>query len=134
MNSEEDYNRVLAYGQSKLANVLFAQELSQRVLEDKILVNAIHPGAVYTELTRHYLSPLQWLIDFVFKHIMHDSDSASMTQLYTAVSPELIKKRTTGKYFIPIAAEAETSEPAKDKNLQKGLWTLTEQVLKEKGF
>jgi len=40
-------------GQSKLANVLFAQELSARVKDKNILVNSVHPGGVNTELGRH---------------------------------------------------------------------------------
>ena len=44
MNNEERYDDTHAYGQSKLANVLFAQELAARVKSDNVLVNVIHPG------------------------------------------------------------------------------------------
>ena len=44
LNDPEGYNKDLSYGQSKLANILFAQELAERVKKDNVLVNAIHPG------------------------------------------------------------------------------------------
>lgn len=43
----------LAYGQSKTANVLFAVEASRRWAGDGITANAVHPGAVLSNLTRH---------------------------------------------------------------------------------
>ncbi|QHY96053.1 Rhamnolipids biosynthesis 3-oxoacyl-[acyl-carrier-protein] reductase [Streptomyces sp. S4.7] len=43
----------LAYGQSKTANVLFAVEATRRWAGDGITANAVHPGAVLSNLTRH---------------------------------------------------------------------------------
>ncbi|GGK13006.1 oxidoreductase [Streptomyces camponoticapitis] len=47
------FDTVLAYGQSKTATVLFAIEASRRWAGDGITANAVHPGAVLTNLTRH---------------------------------------------------------------------------------
>ena len=44
MLNEDRYDDMTAYGQSKLANVLFTQELAERVKNDNVLVNVIHPG------------------------------------------------------------------------------------------
>jgi retinol dehydrogenase 12 len=52
LNSEKSYWRWLAYGQSKLANILFTRELSKRLEGSGVTVNSLHPGAVKTELTR----------------------------------------------------------------------------------
>lgn len=52
LNSEKSYNRWIAYGQSKLANILFARELSTRLEGTSVTVNSLHPGAVRTELAR----------------------------------------------------------------------------------
>ncbi|WP_026293646.1 SDR family oxidoreductase [Saccharibacillus kuerlensis] len=46
----KSYNVVKSYGQSKLANILFARELALRVYDSGIAVNALHPGAVLTQL------------------------------------------------------------------------------------
>ena len=42
------------YGQSKLANILFAKEYGRRHKEAGITTYAVHPGAVITELGRNY--------------------------------------------------------------------------------
>lgn len=50
----EKYSKWGAYGQSKLANVLFTYELARR-LPKHITANTLHPGLVYTELQRYEL-------------------------------------------------------------------------------
>ncbi|MEU8379616.1 SDR family NAD(P)-dependent oxidoreductase [Streptosporangium sp. NPDC048865] len=47
------YTPGVAYAQSKTANVLFAVEANRRWADDGVTVNAVHPGAVLTNLTRH---------------------------------------------------------------------------------
>ena len=47
------YDPMLAYGQSKTANVLFAVEATRRWAGDGILVNALHPGSIRTNLQRY---------------------------------------------------------------------------------
>ncbi|RKN38271.1 SDR family NAD(P)-dependent oxidoreductase [Streptomyces hoynatensis] len=47
------YDPALAYAQSKTANVLFAVEANRRWASEDITVNAAHPGAIRTRLTRH---------------------------------------------------------------------------------
>lgn len=47
------YDKWQAYGQSKTANVLFAVELDRRLVSAGVRANAIHPGAIVTELARH---------------------------------------------------------------------------------
>lgn len=52
LNSEKSYWRWIAYGQSKLANILFTRELARRLEGSGVTANAVHPGAVRTELMR----------------------------------------------------------------------------------
>jgi hypothetical protein len=51
LNTETELSVMAKYGQSKLANLLFALELNKRY-GDRIYVNSVHPGGVNTELTR----------------------------------------------------------------------------------
>ena len=53
LNSEKSYWKWIAYGQSKLANILFTKELARQLEGTSVTVNALHPGAVNTELQRH---------------------------------------------------------------------------------
>ena len=50
--SDQNYDRWLAYGRSKLANILFSNELARRLAErgSGITSNAVHPGLVATNL------------------------------------------------------------------------------------
>ena len=55
MNFEKSYNKMEAYGQSKLADLLFAYELDRRFKKEgnnSISIGA-HPGVSMTELSRH---------------------------------------------------------------------------------
>lgn len=51
------YDPMLAYGQSKTANVLFAVEATRRWADEGITANAVHPGAVETTNLSRYLDP-----------------------------------------------------------------------------
>lgn len=56
-----DYNSFVAYANTKLANVMFAYELARRLEGTGVTVNAVHPGAVNTEITRHGNSVNPWV-------------------------------------------------------------------------
>ena len=119
--------------------MLFAQELQERVKNTNIYVNALNPGAVVTELwaktLEKYLgrSAIQVMMYFS-SFILWDADTASLTQLYAATSPEIVAKNIKGKYFAPIAQLNEPCDFARNMTLQKKLWTFTEEILKDKGF
>ena len=50
---QRPYNRLTAYEQSKLANVLFTRELAKRLEGTGVTTYSLHPGVVMTELGRH---------------------------------------------------------------------------------
>lgn len=49
------YNWILAYCRSKLANVMFANELARRLESTGVSVYSLHPGSIQTDLVRHLL-------------------------------------------------------------------------------
>ena len=53
INSEKSYSKIVAYAQSKLANILFTKALAKRLEGTNVTVNALHPGPVATDLERH---------------------------------------------------------------------------------
>lgn len=136
MNDEANYQRDKAYGQSKLANVLFAQELATRVKDKNILANSIHPGGVDTELGRHIedmIKKISPTLASSFKDLVSNAAwsprDASLTQIYASVSPSLKQNKVTGKYFHPIARETTPDPHASNIDLQKHLWSLTEDFI-----
>jgi len=86
------YDKMIAYGQSKTANILFAVEVDRRYQLDGIRAFAVHPGAILeTELARHYEpEELKIVIERArrigsFKTV----EQGAATTIWCATSPEL---------------------------------------------
>lgn len=137
MNDETKYTRGEGYGQSKLANVLFAQELAERVASKNILVNSVHPGGVATELSKHLVAKVREVVgEGMAKSLKELLDSAAwkpsdaaLTQVYTSIGSKIREQKITGKYFHPIARENAPDPHARNKTLQKRLWQMTEEFI-----
>lgn len=140
LNLERNYNPFKYYAQSKIANILFSNELAHRLGDghQNIYVNSLHPGFVATELHRHFINRLpefmRPLADFFLKWLAWECDEASLTQLYTAVSPNISADNITGKFFHPVAYEFPAIAEAMDKYTQIKLWDFTERILSKRGF
>jgi NAD(P)-dependent dehydrogenase (short-subunit alcohol dehydrogenase family) len=86
------YDKWLAYGQSKTANILLAVELERRLGSRGVHANAVHPGVIPTGLARH-MEPEDY--EHVRKRApggkMHlkSVEAGAATAVYTATAPEL---------------------------------------------
>jgi NAD(P)-dependent dehydrogenase (short-subunit alcohol dehydrogenase family) len=86
------YDPLLAYAQSKTANVLFAVEASRRWAPDGITANALNPGAILTRLQRHSGGALRSLPEF------HKTvEQGAATSVLLATSAQLAG--IGGRYF-----------------------------------
>jgi len=134
INDEGSYGAWTAYGQSKLANILFTTELQRRLEGKKIYVNAAHPGAVATELSRHLNNGflLGLILPVLTRLFAVTPETGALTQMYLATHPDIEEKEIKGRYFVPTAVEGNPSQYAKDEDLAKKLWEFTENLLKEK--
>jgi len=107
--SSRPYDRWLAYGQSKTANVLFAVEANRRWRREDITANAVHPGAISTNLSRHMtadeLERLSASGLFRYKTV----EQGAATSVLVATSPLL--DGIGGRYF-ENCNEAEVIDPA----------------------
>ncbi|KAJ7513792.1 hypothetical protein O6H91_23G014500 [Diphasiastrum complanatum] len=129
MNSEADYSRWKAYGKSKLANILHANELSRRLQFQEeganVTANSLHPGVINTNLLRHYPQyvPILALASYVGNFIgLKTVPQGAATQCYLALNPHL--KGVSGKYFSD-CNESKPSKYATDPDLGKSLWDLS---------
>ncbi|KAJ9635026.1 hypothetical protein H2204_005981 [Knufia peltigerae] len=128
------YNPVVAYGQSKTANVLFSLELSNRLFKRYgIKSYALHPGGINTELWRHTedafvqaLVEAQKAAGVEFKTL----EQGSSTTLVAALDPHLPAPTPEGDnlylndcQFYPAEAWARTAENA------ERLWALSESLV-----
>ena len=86
---ERSYSRWGAYGQSKLANLLFARELSQRA-QGRLLVASAHPGYAATNLQTGQQSPLLEAAMKVGNLVVAQSDAqGAWPSLYAATMPDV---------------------------------------------
>ncbi|BGP30779.1 hypothetical protein JCM10296v2_002536 [Rhodotorula toruloides] len=122
------------YGQSKLANILFATALQERLKDENIHVNSLHPGNIHTSLTRGPVASYGFfgkLMQSISSYAAMTPFEGAKTQLYLAASPEVSEKDYRGKYFVPIATPATPSAYAQDRELAEQLWKLSEEAVKK---
>nr|XP_028945410.1 short-chain dehydrogenase TIC 32, chloroplastic-like isoform X2 [Malus domestica] len=127
INDPDSYSTINAYGQSKLANLLHANELSRRLQEEgvSITVNSVHPGLIMTPLMRH--NPLLMKAFKMFTFCMWKNvPQGAATTSYVALHPKL--KGVTGKYYAD-CNETEPSKDAGDENLAKKLWDFSNKLI-----
>jgi NAD(P)-dependent dehydrogenase (short-subunit alcohol dehydrogenase family) len=122
-----NYNRRLAYAQSKLANVLFAYELARRLAGTGATSNSVDPGGVATNFARNN-GAVRWVRHLVAHALKGDLVSprkGAQTLIYLAVSPAAAG--VSGKHFrlnTPVAS----SPQSYDRDAALGLWALSERL------
>ncbi|KAJ3126519.1 hypothetical protein HK098_007419 [Nowakowskiella sp. JEL0407] len=131
------------YAVSKLANILFAKSLAERLKNKEVYVNCLHPGMVNTNLKEGprktadaYQSWITRLIsiglNLGMSTIAMNPAQGALTQLYLATSSEVEDMDYRGEYFTPIAVHSSSSKLSCDKSLRDRLWEFSEKLLKEK--
>ena len=119
----QGYSPRTAYGQSKLANLLFARELGRRFAAEGRgrIANAVHPGVIDTELGRH----LPWIARIVYPIAsvlaMKSVAQGAATQCYVLARP----LDANGEYFVD-CNPAKSSRLGRDMDLAERLWSATE--------
>lgn len=118
------YNGIRAYGQSKLANILFTRELARRLEGTSVTANCFHPGGIRTNLARDnpWYYRLIWYIATVF---LASPEKGADTGIYLASSPEL--NGITGKYFVK-RKDTIPSLAARDQAAALRLWDVSEEL------
>jgi len=125
------YGSWTAYGNSKLANILFAAELQKRMTAEGVDVSAfsLHPGVIKTELGRNMTGVVKFLNKTVAPLFLSTPEQGALTTLFCAVRPEALDNK--GKYFSKCAV-ASTSGPGRDQKLAEDFWKLSEELVKQK--
>lgn len=127
-NLNRGFHVVKAYGQSKLANILFTRELAERIKQLGITVNCCHPGAVATSMGVDRDTGFGKSITMLLKPIFLTPEEGAKTAIYLATSPDVLN--VTGKYFYRCQM-AKTSKLAKSRKLAKELFELSEKITGE---
>lgn len=114
-----------AYGDSKLANVLFTRELSSRLQGTGVVANCVHPGFVRSAFGLHNGGFWGTLIGLSARLFARTVDKGVETLVWLATSPDAGK--TSGEYFFDLRV-TRTAKRARDEALQKSLWAYSEKV------
>ncbi|KAK4798056.1 hypothetical protein SAY86_030382 [Trapa natans] len=127
INDPLGYTKMKAYGQSKLANILHANELSRRLQEEgaNITVNSIHPGSVMTDIMKYNKTKMR-ILEITTRMIWKTIPQGAATHCYVALHPNL--KGVTGKYYVD-CNECKTSAMARDAELGKKLWDFSNKMI-----
>jgi NAD(P)-dependent dehydrogenase (short-subunit alcohol dehydrogenase family) len=114
-----------AYGDSKLANILFTRELARRLAGTSVTANCFHPGFVHTGFGLNNGGFLKWALGWVSPLFARTPEKGAETLIWLATSPEA--EKVNGEYFHDLKI-ARTTRRAKDDDLAKGLWELSEKL------
>jgi WW domain-containing oxidoreductase len=130
LSGERNYRSWTAYGQSKMANILFAKELAKRFAGTGKTANAVHPGVIRTNLSR-YMGLGSFVESMVFGWIgstlfMKTVGQGAATECYVAVNPKA--KGISGEYFANSNLRAPRAD-ANDPALASKLWEVSEKIV-----
>ena len=121
LQGEKSYNGMRAYGQSKLANVLFTYELARRLAGSGVTVNCLHPGFVASNFANEAGG---WITSGfkIAKLFAISPEKGAETAIYLASSPEV--EGISGKYFIK-RKEAKSTSESYNVSIRQHLWEVS---------
>jgi NAD(P)-dependent dehydrogenase (short-subunit alcohol dehydrogenase family) len=129
LSGEHGYDAWKAYGQSKLANLLFAKHLAKRLQGTTQTANAVHPGVIKTNLSRS-LPIVRFALGLAQPIALKSVPEGAATQCYVATRPEL--DGVSGEYFADCNI-AKPSALAQDSALAAKLWQESERIVQQLG-
>ncbi|HEY8432244.1 MAG TPA: SDR family oxidoreductase [Sandaracinaceae bacterium] len=126
LSFERGYSPWKAYGQSKLANLLFARALARRLAGTTKTANAVHPGVIATNLGRHMSLAARLVFPLLSPIALKSVAQGAATQCYVATHPSL--DGVSGEYFADCNI-ARSSPYGRDEALGERLWEVTERIV-----
>ena len=129
LQGERSYSRVAAYGQSKLANLMFTYELQRRLSgAGTTIAVAAHPGLAATELSRY--TPA--IVAFSYALVSQHAAMGALPVLRAATDPGV----AGGQYYGPrgffgargYPTLAHSSRRSRDAAVQRRLWAVSEEL------
>ncbi|HKO52547.1 MAG TPA: SDR family oxidoreductase [Polyangiaceae bacterium] len=125
---QRSYKSWTAYGQSKLANLLFAKQLAKRLATagSTVTANSVHPGVIMSGLQRNMPAALRLSMAIAAPITMKSIPEGAATQVYVATRPEL--DGVSGEYFADCNV-AQPSAQGRDSALAERLWQESERIV-----
>jgi NAD(P)-dependent dehydrogenase (short-subunit alcohol dehydrogenase family) len=121
LNLEKEYGGWKAYGQSKLALVLFTHQLAKKLQGTGVTVNSVHPGTVATNIWSRPLGPVGFIMALP-KLFMTSPEQGAETIVYLASSTEA--KELNGEYLEKLKVK-KSSDESYDEEISQRLWDIS---------
>jgi NAD(P)-dependent dehydrogenase (short-subunit alcohol dehydrogenase family) len=123
-NDRDKYSPFTAYCDSKLANILFTNELAHRLELTGITANCLHPGIVDTGLVNPGSSRLLKLLWLLARPVMVTAETGAQTSIFLATDPKV--STISGRYFKK-SKPARCSGTAQNRAEASRLWRISEE-------
>ncbi|TCU06060.1 SDR family oxidoreductase [Rhizobium sullae] len=139
LQSEREYKPMAAYGQSKLANLIFSIELHRRSMAEQWGIHSIaaHPGLARSDLSarginRSEENKVPLLFRLLGSLVLHSGEQGALPLLFAATAPEA----KSGMYYGPgglgetkgFPASAKVPRSARTESIATRLWDVSEQL------
>jgi NAD(P)-dependent dehydrogenase (short-subunit alcohol dehydrogenase family) len=130
---ERSYGRAAAYGQSKLANLMFTYELQRRLAEHgSTIAVAAHPGVSNTELVRNIPAAFRLPVALLAPMLTQKPEMGALPTLRAATDPTVVG----GQYYGPSGMGeirgypklVSSSDDSHDQAVQRRLWSVSEDL------
>ncbi len=132
LKNNKNTNILKAYGDGKLANVLFTKGLSKRLVGKPVLAFCLHPGVVGTNFGGNFTG-ISGLLVKLAHPFMISSEKGAMTSLFLATTPFENIQRDGGKYFDKSKVKSTMNNDITNDNIewfwQKSLEAVEEMLL-----
>jgi len=125
LSGERGYDPALAYGQSKLANVLFTLELARQLEGTNATANALRPGVIPTNLGRHMARWKVVTLETVGRLFTKTIPQGAATTCYVATAPAL---HNISGYFFNHCNPHRPGGHTEDREMAARLWALSEEL------
>jgi WW domain-containing oxidoreductase len=128
LSGERGYGAWTSYGQSKLANLLFASHLAKRLEGTGKTANSLHPGVIHTNLARSMNPIARGALAIGAPLVLKSVGEGAATQVYLAVHPSV--EGVAGKYFSDCNV-GKSSSHGRDEEMAAKLWEASEKIAAE---
>lgn len=118
----------LRYGQSKLANLLYAKELARRYPD--ITTVSVHPGVVPTDLIDTLPATKRWFVHLTTIGVKRKPEEGDWSQLWCVAAPKEELHAHNGDFYEPVGVHSTMKTKwSEDRELASKLWDYTEEQL-----
>jgi len=120
------YNGYLGYGASKTAQLLTVWELADRLKGSGVTINAVHPGAVKTNIGMNNGMLFQWYQRLLIWWMLKDPVISGSAIYYLAAAPEMAG--VSGRYF-NLTIDEKPAPHALDRVAGKQVWSISRELV-----